>query len=47
MKASAKKVFTEETLDPVNWEEFRALSHRMLDGVLDYTENIRPNAPFH
>ena len=29
------------TLDPANWPEFRAQAHRMLDDMLDYTENIR------
>ena len=41
MKAGNKKSFTEETLDPANWKELRALGHRMLDNVFDYTENIR------
>jgi aromatic-L-amino-acid/L-tryptophan decarboxylase len=41
MKAEIKKSFTEETLDPANWKELRALGHRMLDNVFDYTENIR------
>ena len=30
-----------QTLDPSDWESFRAQSHRMLDDMLDYTENIR------
>ena len=29
------------TLDPSNWENFRAQAHRMLDDILDYTQNIR------
>jgi glutamate/tyrosine decarboxylase-like PLP-dependent enzyme len=41
MKADTKNYFTEETLDPADWEEFRALGHRMLDSIFDYTENIR------
>jgi aromatic-L-amino-acid decarboxylase len=32
---------TEETLDPENWESMRALGHRMLDDMLDYTETLR------
>ncbi len=31
----------EDTLDPANWEEFRAQGHRMLDDMLDYIEHIR------
>ena len=30
-----------ETLDPEDWQEFRQQSHRMLDDMLDYTENLR------
>ncbi len=30
-----------ETLDPTDWSEFRAQSHRMLDDMLGYIENIR------
>ena len=29
------------TLDPQDWEEVRALGHRMLDDMIDYTANIR------
>ena len=29
------------TLDPSDWEGFRALAHRMLDDILDYTKDIR------
>ncbi len=29
------------TLDPADWEGFRAQAHRMLDDILDYTRNIR------
>ncbi len=29
------------SLDPPDWPDFRAQSHRMLDGVLDYIEHIR------
>jgi aromatic-L-amino-acid decarboxylase len=35
----------EKTLDPENWDEIRALSHRMLDDQMDYLQNIR-NQPF-
>jgi aromatic-L-amino-acid decarboxylase len=31
----------EETLDPTDWESMRALGHRMVDDMLDYTETIR------
>ncbi len=41
MKGSTEKCFTEETLDPADWKMLRALGHRMLDSVFDYTENIR------
>ncbi|MGC2813203.1 MAG: aspartate aminotransferase family protein [Bradyrhizobium sp.] len=30
-----------QTLDPKNWDELRALGHRMLDDMLDYAANIR------
>jgi len=30
-----------ESLDPENWDEFRAQGHRMLDDILDYLEHIR------
>ena len=30
-----------ETLDPQNWDDIRALGHRMLDDMLDYTADIR------
>ncbi|MGO9649211.1 MAG: pyridoxal-dependent decarboxylase [Terriglobales bacterium] len=30
-----------ETLDPVDWKSFRKQAHRMVDDMLDYTENIR------
>jgi aromatic-L-amino-acid decarboxylase len=29
------------TLDPQDWDEVRALGHRMLDDMIDYTANIR------
>jgi len=31
----------EETLDPKDWRKFRALSHQMIDDMLDYLQNIR------
>jgi len=30
-----------QTLDPTDWTELRAQAHRMLDDMLDYTEDIR------
>ena len=30
-----------ETLDPQNWEEMRALAHRMVDDALTYLETVR------
>jgi glutamate/tyrosine decarboxylase-like PLP-dependent enzyme len=30
-----------ETLDPQEWDDIRALGHRMLDDMLDYAANIR------
>ena len=30
-----------ETLDPQDWDAFRAQAHRMLDDILSYTKNIR------
>jgi glutamate/tyrosine decarboxylase-like PLP-dependent enzyme len=30
-----------ETLDPQNWDEIRALGHRMLDDMIDYAAEIR------
>lgn len=29
------------SLDPVDWKAFREQAHRMMDDILDYTENIR------
>ncbi len=31
----------EETLDPADWDAFRALGHRMLDDMLDYLASVR------
>ena len=30
-----------ETLDPKNWDDIRALGHRMLDDMIDYAADIR------
>lgn len=30
-----------ETLDPENWEDMRALAHRMVDDAISYLENVR------
>jgi aromatic-L-amino-acid/L-tryptophan decarboxylase len=35
------KIKTYETLDPENWEEMRALAHRMVDDAISYLENVR------
>lgn len=32
---------SEETLDPADWNEFRALAHRMVDDSVDYLASIR------
>ena len=33
-----------QTLDPQNWDELRALGHRMLDDMLDYAaDDPRPS----
>jgi glutamate/tyrosine decarboxylase-like PLP-dependent enzyme len=34
-------VQTEETLDPPDWDELRALGHRMVDDVLTYLQTVR------
>jgi glutamate/tyrosine decarboxylase-like PLP-dependent enzyme len=31
----------EETLDPRNWDAMRAISHQLLDDMMDYLQNIR------
>ena len=31
----------EETLDPHDWEQFRALAHRMVDDTIDHLEGLR------
>ena len=35
-----------ETLDPADWDEFRALAHRMVDDSLDFLASLRENAPW-
>ena len=40
-----RKMIKEVTLDPTNWKEMKALSHRMLDDMMDYLQNIR-DQPF-
>ncbi len=42
-KNVAKKS-SEVTLDPEDWEKFRALSHRMVDDMVTFLENIRSHA---
>ena len=32
---------TEETLDPADWDAMRALAHRMVDDMLDFTQDVR------
>jgi len=44
--------FTEETLDPKDWDSMRALGHRIFDDIMDYIETIRDrpvwqHAPHH
>lgn len=44
LQSKLAKVHPQEailTLDPLNWNEFRAQAHRMLDDILDYTKTIR------
>ncbi|HEU4954905.1 MAG TPA: hypothetical protein VFT28_10045, partial [Gemmatimonadales bacterium] len=31
----------EETLDPADWGQLRALGHRMVDDMMDYLEGVR------
>jgi glutamate/tyrosine decarboxylase-like PLP-dependent enzyme len=33
--------YKEESLDPENWDEFRRLAHRMVDDVIDYSQQVR------
>jgi glutamate/tyrosine decarboxylase-like PLP-dependent enzyme len=36
----------EESLDPEDWEAMRALAHRMVDDMLDYTRTLRQRPPW-
>jgi len=36
-----EEIRIEETLDPQDWSEMRALGHRMLDDMLDYLKSVR------
>jgi aromatic-L-amino-acid decarboxylase len=36
----------EETLDPADWDAFRALAHRMVDDTLDHLATLRDRAPW-
>ena len=38
--AQDRVMVTEETLDPEDWESMRALGHRMIDDMLDYTRTL-------
>jgi glutamate/tyrosine decarboxylase-like PLP-dependent enzyme/ribosomal protein S18 acetylase RimI-like enzyme len=41
LSAPAGAPAREETLDPADWSEFRALAHRMVDDTVDYLATIR------
>lgn len=36
----------QHTLDPADWEEFRALGHRMFDDMVDYLATLRERPPW-
>ena len=36
----------ERTLDPADWDEFRALGHRMFDDMVDYLSTLRERPPW-
>ncbi len=36
----------EETLDPQDWEQMRALLHQMIDDSIDYMQDLRGQAPW-
>lgn len=38
---AALRSASRKTLDPENWDDIRALGHRMLDDMIDYAANIR------
>ncbi len=35
----------EETLDPENWEDLKAIGHRMVDDMMDYLASVRERPP--
>ena len=35
-----------KTLDPADWDEFRALAHKMVDDSLDFLTSLREHAPW-
>ncbi len=37
--------FEEESLDPQDWDELRALGHRMVDDMLTYLQTVRERPP--
>ncbi|HKH03482.1 MAG TPA: aspartate aminotransferase family protein [Bradyrhizobium sp.] len=41
LREAAAQTEASRTLDPKNWDELRALGHRMLDDMMDYAANIR------
>jgi aromatic-L-amino-acid decarboxylase len=36
-----RKKMIEETLDPKDWEEMRAIGHLMMDDMIDYLKDIK------
>src|SRR5262249_26085642 len=41
MDAPRKASHAEETLDPGDWADVQALSHRIIDDAVDYLRNVR------
>lgn len=41
LREAALKSESSESLDPKNWDDIRALGHRMLDDMIDYAADIR------
>jgi aromatic-L-amino-acid/L-tryptophan decarboxylase len=41
LRETPLRVEASETLDPQNWDELRALGHRMLDDMIDYIASVR------
>src|SRR5437899_8821521 len=39
--AATETARAEESLDPEDWDELRALGHRMVDDLLDYLRTVR------